>query len=242
MRVSEKLWWKSSRSGGPRSLDPLGARPSLWAALFVHEQVQASTLCQIRKSRAVTRGMWSFPLLLSAALRQVCLYVCERERRNQRDGREREEKTSLRAQTKRQISLRVANSFRNTRGQLLCVLPVRSERALLSSYQGSRDSNKLRYSCQHRQAQLMFDDSGRAPPPFQAWVQSTLPSELRLKFLWFSWLGWSVIGPWNIWKPPSGIMLLESCCPCLSKAATVASGPVMVLKYVSIIYNISVSF
>lgn len=31
-----------------------------------------------------------FFLLLSAALRRVCLYVCERERRNQRDGSERE--------------------------------------------------------------------------------------------------------------------------------------------------------
>lgn len=128
--VPEKLWCKSSRSGGPRSLDLLGAQPSLWAGLFVHEQVRASTLCEIRKSRAVTRGMWSFPLLLSAALRQVCLYVCERERRNQRDGCEREQKTSLSADTKGQISLRVANSFRKTRGQLLLVLPVRPQRAV----------------------------------------------------------------------------------------------------------------
>lgn len=129
------------------------------ASLFVHEQVQASTLCQIRKSRAVTRGMRSFPLLLSAALRPECLYVCERERRNQRDGREREEKMSLRAETKGQISLHAASSFSNSHvsawTNAACASSQISEGCLLSSHQGSHDSNKLRYSCRHGQAQLL---------------------------------------------------------------------------------------
>lgn len=99
--------------------------------LFVHEQVQASTLCQIRKSRAVTRGMRSFPLLLSAALRQVCLYVCERERRNQRDGRECEEKTSESAdkgakEPARTLVWPIA----------VCASRQNSGGCLLSSYQG----------------------------------------------------------------------------------------------------------
>lgn len=113
----------------------------------MHRQVQTSTLCQIRKSRAVTRGMRSFPLLLSAALTQVCLYVCERERWNERDGREGEDKTSLKAETEGQISLRVTSSFRNTGVENCCVLPVRAQRGCLrSSHHGSHDSNKLCYS------------------------------------------------------------------------------------------------
>lgn len=114
--------------------------------LFVHEQVQASTLCQIRKSRAVTRGMRSFPLLLSAALRQVCLYVCVSEKDGIREMDVNVRRRRVRAQTKGQKSL-----HEHLCGPSLCVLPGRTQGAVYyHPTRGSHDSNKRRYSCQLR--------------------------------------------------------------------------------------------
>ncbi len=78
------------------------------------EQVRASTLCQIGKSQAVTQGMWSFSLLPSAALKQVCLCVCVWEREiesGKQKWTRRESIGSLRVERKNKLGCVVLSQF-----------------------------------------------------------------------------------------------------------------------------------